>query len=234
MARITAMNRSRADKTRDKTRRTYERAKDGMQSTYTQVQSNVKSGLQRPQALLAIIVGIVGALLEQYTQRGRKRRRENEKGVHRLRRTFSEGIESAQDTFSSGMTTAQKSFAKNARKARKNLRQAQHNLHNMQSNLQENISSGIATGMAKTQDIMHMGADGVRRVTSYPHEMQRVRQERHEQREQRRARARTLFRWGIVTGVILALIYAPVSGAETRRYLAEKWQQGRDSFNKAQ
>jgi len=232
------MNRSRADKTRDttrdKTRHTYERARDGVQSTYAQVQSNVKTGLHRTQALLAIIAGIIGALLERKAQRGQTRWKKTQQGTrHRHKNThsiFSNGMERTQGTLSAGMTAAQKSFTRNARKAQKNLQQAQHNLRDMQTSLQENISAGIATGLARTQDLLQRSGERARKVAAYPREMQLARQERHEQRAHRRAQARTLFRWGLVTGAVLALIYAPVSGAETRRYLAEKWQQGRDYF----
>ena len=41
------------------------------------------------------------------------------------------------------------------------------------------------------------------------------------------------FLLGAVSGAVLALLYAPASGSETRRYLGEKAREGRDLASEA-
>ena len=51
------------------------------------------------------------------------------------------------------------------------------------------------------------------------------RQHSYERAARRRARNRRLFRWGLIVGIVLALLYTPVAGPEIRRGLAEQFNQ---------
>jgi gas vesicle protein len=55
--------------------------------------------------------------------------------------------------------------------------------------------------------------------------MQDSMQDRIESYQRKRARAKFLFRIGLVTGLVAAFLLAPWPGSETRRQLGEYWQQ---------
>ncbi len=50
-------------------------------------------------------------------------------------------------------------------------------------------------------------------------------QDRVESYQRKRARAKFLFRLGLVAGLVFILLYAPWPGSETRRQLGDLWQQ---------
>jgi gas vesicle protein len=63
----------------------------------------------------------------------------------------------------------------------------------------------------------------LRQASENVKELKETAQERHEQRVRKRRRARRMFRWGLITGIMLALLYTPKPGVEIRTKLAELW-----------
>jgi ribosomal protein L9 len=49
-------------------------------------------------------------------------------------------------------------------------------------------------------------------------------QDTHMQHQRQRQRARTLFRIGILTGIVITLAFTPISGKQVRRNIKEQWQ----------
>ena len=170
------------------------KAKDVAQATASTVQDTVQSGLTRTQKML-----LVGLDLGQNLLRRNFRRRNLNK------------------------------------QARKNLKKAQKNLSTLQGTLQESVQSGLS----KTQDTLQSGlgtatdvlgkttktaGKNLKKVTSNVKDVQDSLQDRIEAYQRKRARAKFLFRMGLLAGIVLALLYTPWPGTQTRQQLAGYWQ----------
>ena len=128
-----------------------------------------------------------------------------------------------------GETAAtQDALAKNAQKAQKNLKKAQENLQDLQGPALESLGAG----WGRTQDVVSRSAQqaskGLSQAAATAQDLRNTAQDSYASYQGRRRRARTLFRWGLVIGVVLALLYAPVTGEETRKRIGEQWQQYRN------
>lgn len=114
---------------------------------------------------------------------------------------------------------------KNMRRAQKNLEKAQKSLQKMQNSLQSNVRSG----MAKTSDVIGKSTSkaslSFQQATTRAKELQQSWQEQSIQRQRRRKRAKMAFRWGLIFGVVLALLYSPIAGSEMRQRISKGWQQ---------
>jgi hypothetical protein len=60
-------------------------------------------------------------------------------------------------------------------------------------------------------------------VSTTPKDAKKALQTRHRHSQRKRAWARRLFRWGLVSGFFVALLFAPMSGAETRKRIGLLW-----------
>lgn len=113
----------------------------------------------------------------------------------------------------------------NMRKTQKNLKKAQKNLQKMQGPLQSNVKSGLA----KTSDVFGKGTSqaryGLKQASTRAKGLQDVWQEQSTKRQLRRKRAKTVFRWGLILGVALALLYSPIAGSEMRQRISKGCQQ---------
>ncbi len=116
--------------------------------------------------------------------------------------------------------------------AQKNMRQAQKNLEKAQKSLQKtqiSLQSNIRSGMAKTSDVIGKSTSkaglSFQRAATRAKELQHSWQEQSIQRQRRRKRAKMAFRWGLIFGVVLALLYSPIAGSEMRQRISKGWQQ---------
>jgi len=103
-------------------------------------------------------------------------------------------------------------------------------LNDVQNTLQDSIQMAKAKMIATLDTVLDRGtrpADKVSRTLRQASEnvkgLKETAQERHEQRVRKRRRARRMFRWGLITGVMLALLYTPKPGVEIRTKLTELW-----------
>jgi gas vesicle protein len=65
----------------------------------------------------------------------------------------------------------------------------------------------------------------LKKVTENVKDVQDSLQDRIEAYQRKRARAKFLFRMGLLAGVVLALLYTPWPGSQTRQLLGAYWQQ---------
>jgi uncharacterized protein YoxC len=114
---------------------------------------------------------------------------------------------------------------KNMQKAQENINNAQRTLEKIQGPLQSTVRSKLT----KTSQTLGKGTstarDSLKQATTRAKEMQLSWQERSIQRQLRRQRARRAFRWGIVLGIVVALLYSPIRGSEARQRISQAWQQ---------
>ncbi len=113
----------------------------------------------------------------------------------------------------------------NMRKAQENLEKAQKSLQKMQTFLQSNVRSGIA----KTSDVIGQSTSkaslSFQQATTRAKELQHSWQQQSAQRQRKRKRAKIAFRWGLIFGVVLALLYSPIAGSEMRQRISKGWRQ---------
>jgi hypothetical protein len=239
MAKVNTINRADLNKTKKAAQATYENAKDIAKEASGQVQDRVKAGLRGTQGLLAIMAGILGALLQRNAQKAQKDWHKTQKRISPMQEEIQDrvtnGLGKTQKTMQVGLTAAQQVYAKNAKKAQENLKKAQKNMHAMQESLQTSVipavATGVAVGLAKTQDVLHKGSEkanqGLQQVAGSARGVKESMQDQYTHYQQKRQRARSLFRWGIIAGIALALMFTPLTGSEVRQRLAEQWQRYR-------
>src|SRR5262249_53428608 len=107
---------------------------------------------------------------------------------------------------------------------------AQKNMQKMQGPLQKNVRSGLA----KTSDVLgkstSKATDSLKQATTRAKELQESWQEQSIQRQRRRKRAKIVFRWELIFGVALALLYSPIAGSEVRQRIGKGWQESSAYF----
>lgn len=119
---------------------------------------------------------------------------------------------------------------RNMQKAQKQLEKAQKNMQKVQGPLQSNVKAGLA----KTSDVLDkstsIATDSLKQATAKAKEMQDALQDFSAERQSKRKRAKSVFRWGLIFGVLLALLYSPMTGSEARQRLSKGCQQYYASF----
>jgi hypothetical protein len=223
----------------------YVNTKDAAQSTY----ETVKSNLNKTQAIItagtAAAAAAAGSILHDNLKDSNKKAQEAQKNLKhtqnvaqvsaskslsRAKDVLQTGISYAQDALSTSTdyaqsTTgyAQKIWKKNAKEASKNLKKAQKNLHN----LQDTVSPKIA----HTQEALSKGAvqatKNIQHVASSAKDKSEALQEQYAQHQRQRQRAKTLFRIGLVAGILATLLYTPIEGSEVRQRIGEQWNRYR-------
>ncbi len=103
-------------------------------------------------------------------------------------------------------------------------KQAQKNLQNLKQATQENLESGWSTARSKWEDGSQQVRENLAQIGSNVQDAREASQKRAKANKRARARARTVFRWGLVIGVVLVLLYTPISGAEVRQRIADLWR----------
>jgi hypothetical protein len=86
----------------------------------------------------------------------------------------------------------------------------------------------------RTQGIVVISArkasENFQKATDNAKDIREALQEGYARYQRKRRRNRTLFRIGLLTGVVLALFYTPLAGPEVRRRIGVQWQHYRSYF----
>ena len=124
------------------------------------------------------------------------------------------GLETTQHTLKKGLETAQEKSAR-----------TQDNLRHLQQTTQKHLTSGWSA----TQDKLEDGSKQIRKnlalVTATTLNADKALKTHYKHHKSKRVWGRRLFGWGLIGGVILALLFAPISGVETRKRIARFWEQ---------
>jgi len=92
-------------------------------------------------------------------------------------------------------------------------------------NVKDVAQTALGNAQGSVQSRAKKASQGIAQVTSGAQDLRDSVQDRYASYQRRRQRARTLFRWGLVIGIVLALLYTPVPGEEVRRRIGEQWEQ---------
>jgi hypothetical protein len=114
---------------------------------------------------------------------------------------------------------------KNMQKAQNNINKVQKNLEKIQGPVQSNVRSKLARTSQALGKSTSAAQGSLQQARTRAKEMQVSWQEQSIQRQRRRERAKRAFRWGIVLGVVVALLYSPIAGSEARQRISQGWQQ---------
>lgn len=107
----------------------------------------------------------------------------------------------------------------------KKTKKALKNLKHLQEGVQENLDAGRSQIQDKWEEGSHQVGERMAQLGSRLRDTRETTRKRYKRYQRRRARSRTLFRWGILIGCVFALLYTPVPGVEIRRRIARLWQQ---------
>lgn len=165
-------------------------------------------------------------------------------GLSTAQSALQSGLSTAQDAAQSGLSTAQDVLQKNVKRANKNLKKAQKSM----KAAQKVAAVSSAAALSKTQDVLQSGLDTAQDTLqsglsssqdALQKNMKRASKNLKKAGESVQDVGETvgkktssfLFRVGIVTGLVLILLYTPWPGAETRAKLANLFQQARQNLS---
>jgi phage-related protein len=106
-------------------------------------------------------------------------------------------------------------------------------LKKARKNLQ-GVQDTVGTGLGKTQDLFGQSTKRAgkrwQQMASSAASTRDAVQEQYVSYQRKRQQARTLFRWGLVVGFVLALLYTPYPGSDVRSRLMTQWEHLRSYF----
>lgn len=130
---------------------------------------------------------------------------------------FQDSLVTTRKTLKKGLSTTQDTLQKRARDTQKNLKR-----------LRKSAQKRLDAGLSATQDLLEGTSRSVQKnlaeVNSSIKDAGKTLQKRRKQAQAKRARARGFFRWGLALGLVLALCFAPMKGAQARERLAQLWR----------
>ncbi len=207
--------------------------------------TTVQTGLSRTQDVVAEGLDRAQVIIKRNQKSAAKNMKKGQKKARQIRGKVQgnaqSGWEQAQDLLVTSANVARQVLQENTKKANKNLKKAQKNLKKMQGPVQDSVQSGLAktqdaleTGLGATQAVLTKSAakagQNLQQVKANMKNMQETAQEQKAAKKRRKARARFMFRLGLVTGLVVILLYTPWPGDETRQRLGNYWQQVREQM----
>ncbi len=212
-------------------------AKQLAKSTVATVQEGLQSGASKTRETLLVGLGATQGLLKDWRRqkrtaknlaRAQKKAQKNLKKVQRtVQKSLQSGVSTTQDALQTGLGVAQVALERNVKRVNKNLKKAQKNLNKNLKNLQGPLQENLQTGLSRTQDVLSTNA---KRATKNLKKAQENLKDKRDtlqtqliRRARRRRRARTIFRLGLLTGIVLVLLYTPWPGSETRNRIMQSY-----------
>ncbi|HLI07880.1 MAG TPA: hypothetical protein VKV40_15030 [Ktedonobacteraceae bacterium] len=162
--------------------------------------------------------------------------------------TAAASLHAAQDVAQSGLSTTQDVLQENVKHARKNLKKAQKSM----KVAQKAAATGATAVLSKTQDVLQSGlstagdmlpSNLVSSQNALQKNVKRARKNLKKASESvgesledvgeavQHKTSSFLFRVGIVTGLVLVLLYTPWPGSETRAKLADLFQRAKQNLS---
>ena len=220
----------------------YANAKDAAQGTYASTQDTLQTGLDKTQHTLVngwekvqdwlhtlnqgnditnelpVLTKNRGGILPHLTQ-------DNiQTASAQAQKKVQKSLNKAQDAANKQAAQASAGLAKAQQKLGKAWGGVQDTLGGVQDTLQDNVQTSTAK-FSKTLDKgTKKATKNLTKATTNIKGMRDNAQDRYEHHLRKQQRARSMFRWGLVIGVVLALLYTPKPGVEMRAQLATWWQ----------
>src|SRR5712692_7584900 len=221
-----------------------DKARGVAQSALATVQGGVdlmQTGLARTQDTVQTGLSTAQDAWQGNVKRASKnlKKEKKKRGLTTMQDNMQTGLKQTQDMLQGGLDIAQDTWQGNVKRASKNLKKAQKKLKRSLASMQDSVQSGLEqtqdvlqSGLNKAQSVLSAGRKNVKRAgkglqsaTGSLKDAQGNVQQQFARYARRRRRAKVLFRLGLLTGVVLVLLYAPWPGSDTRRQLGVWWQQ---------
>jgi len=202
--------------------------------------ATVQSGLSKTQDLLYTGLDVAQEQLKRGKKQSRRSLNKAQKRLNKAQKKIGRLQQSAQDKVQSTLPVTRGLIGAALGIAQvllgRNLRRGKKNLKNIQGTVGESVQSGLSVA----QDVLDkrtkqaskslrkgtkQASKSLKKVTENVKDVQETLQGRLESYQRRRARAKALFRIGLVAGIVAALLYTPWPGAETRSRLGGYLQQ---------
>ena len=123
-----------------------------------------------------------------------------------------------------------------ARLARLNLTDEETELFQKQlGDVQDVVQDSVQSGLSKTQEVLGKGtkqaSKSLMQATDSVMDMRDSLQDQYASYIRKRQQARMLFRWGLLTGLVFALLFTPLPGSQVRQMVAQQWERFRGSMD---
>lgn len=191
--------------------------------------STLQAGLAKSQDLLSSGFDVAQEQLRQGKKQTQKGLDKTQKNIGRVQDTVQDKAQSTllmlQGLIQAALSIAQVVIAQNLKRANKSLTKAQKNLSHLQGSVQDSVQSGLKVAPNVLGKGTKTFGKSLAKVTENVKDMQGSFQKQLERHQRKQARKKALFRMGLVSGIVLALLYAPWPGSETRRQLGEFFHQ---------
>jgi hypothetical protein len=209
-----------SEKARDTAQSTYENAKDVAQSTYGNAKDVAQSAYGNAKDVAQSAYGSAKDVTLSTYATAKDAARSTYSNVEDNVKT---GLDKTQGALAASAGLAKGLLQDNKRQAKKNLKKAQKNLHRAQHRAE--------SGFARTQDMIGQSTQKVNkrmeRAASNAKDLKESVQEQYAHYQRKRKVGRALFRWGLILGVIVTLLYTPIAGSEVRQRIFQQWQRFR-------
>ncbi|WP_376795095.1 hypothetical protein [Thermogemmatispora sp.] len=146
--------------------------------------------------------------------------------LKRLRRGLRETSGHVEDQLQQGSQALQRAWSEGRKPVERSLDQARREGGRLKDLLSEQFSlllgaaaAGLGLLQVALERSMHDARGRLERARGNLAEARAAWQQERERRARRRRQARRLFRFGLLVGIVLALLFAPRPGQETRRRL---------------
>src|SRR5579884_1255883 len=155
--------------------------------------------------------------------------------VSTVQDTVSSGLSKAQDVLQSALGTTQDYVQSGQKQATKNLKKARKQAKKGLSSAQDTAQSSLArtqdvllAGMGLAQALMEQqskrASKGLKKAQKNLQSVGDSLQSRAARSSRHRKRGKFLFRVGLLTGLVMALLFTPWPGVEFRSHLVGLWQ----------
>jgi gas vesicle protein len=208
---------------------------------------------QRAQTVLqraTIVAAVSGTLLRHFMRNNERKMQKNRRKIaHNMRylqntaqNTFSsawskmqnmlQGSTGAtQDILKAGLEAAHNTLQQSTQGAQKKLKHGQKSVQQRIASDWSTVQDSLESGWSAVQDRIVGDSmqlhENLSQVLANTKDAKKALQKRYKRYQHKRAWRRRLFRWGMVSGFLLALLFAPISGMETRKRIGLLWNQYR-------
>ncbi len=160
-----------------------------------------------------------------------KNRRKVAHNMRYLQNMLQGSTGATQDTLKAGLEAAHNTLQQSAQGAQKKLKHGQKSVQQRIASDWSTMQDSLESGWSAVQDRIVGDSmqihENLSQVVANTKDAKKALQKRYKRYQHKRAWRRRLFRWGMVSGFLLALLFAPISGMETRKRIGLLWNQYR-------
>ena len=212
--------------TRDTARSTGSTVKDATQAMMANVGKQWRK--TPPQAMIAVALTLIQAWMRRSQKQAPKSMKQAQKNLKKAQKNLWNMEKKMEEAVGESWETTQKMVKKGGRQARENVART---MNTVTSGVNERREAVIAAAQDRQQAVMMAAQERQRAIQAGIQERQKMIQAQQQEAQKRRAkkaakkeRANQLFRWGIVAGVVMALLYTPLTGKQARIWVGLQWQ----------